>query len=86
MNIGKIEYSRCDDGMVMIHTEGDVLAFIDSNKASPFDEQLAERICVSFNAYDDLLAALRAMVDPSMLFGEAMSKVHAAIAAAEGGS
>jgi hypothetical protein len=55
-----LQHSRCDDGVVMIHDEGDVFAFIDSNKASPFDEELAVRFCVSFNAYADLVAGLRA--------------------------
>ncbi|MBX5010841.1 hypothetical protein HJB67_12840 [Rhizobium lentis] len=59
----KLQHSRCDDGTVMIHSEGDVFAFIDSNQAAPFDEELAARICLTFNAHDELLAGLRDLVD-----------------------
>lgn len=35
------------------------------------------------NAYGEMMAALKAAIDPSVPFGEAMTKIHAAIAAAE---
>ncbi|QWY83249.1 hypothetical protein [Rhizobium phage RHph_X2_25] len=44
------QYSRCDDGAMMIHTEGDVIAFVDQNKGAPEDELVARLIVDAVNA------------------------------------